>query len=313
MKLFRGCPDRISGWKVPLFETDLDTQPAWLRPLVVEGRLYGGNLSESLHPLVTHVIVEGQAAGSQFDALMSFSQQAERIPGGTVMLALEGDGFHGQRGRPWRAHAGNIHLSACFHPDRDAEEFGMGLTMVPALAVLQTLRKLHIDVPETGIKWVNDILVRGKKVSGVITSTVLQAGRVQTVVFGVGLNVETVPEVDASPLVPPPSCLNSCWETQLTWQNVAPVLIRSLASVYECLLEDGVDAIFREYSADSLVIGRNVHVYEDSPGDPRLLSGGIVTELNSDLSLQLKGSADPVRHGRLVFQNGSSGHPGGSN
>lgn len=302
MNLLCDCPGRISGWKVPLFETDLDAQPAWVRPLMGAGGLYAGVRLDSFHPRVTQVIVEEQAKGSQFDALMAFAQQAERIPDGTVMLALEGDGFHGQRGRPWRAHAGNIHLSACFHPDRDAEELGMGLTMVPAVAVLRALRELHLDVPETGIKWVNDILVRGKKVSGVISSAVLQAGRVQTVVFGVGLNVETVPEVEASPRVPAPSCLNRCWDTQLTWQQVAPVLIHSLCSAYQNLLEAGVETLFKEYHADSLVIGRNVQVYEDSLDEPRLLAEGRVTELNADLSLQCTGSADPVRHGRLMFQ-----------
>jgi BirA family biotin operon repressor/biotin-[acetyl-CoA-carboxylase] ligase len=304
MNLFCDCPGQISGWKFPLLETHLKTQPAWLRTLAGEGVRHGGAMSEPFHPQVTQVVVEGRADGSQFDALMRCSQQAEEIPDGTVMLALEGEGFHGQRGRPWRAHAGNLHLSACFHPDRDAGELGMGLTMVPAVAVLQTLRKLHIDVPETGIKWVNDILVRGKKVSGVISSTVLQAGRVQTVVFGVGLNVETVPEVDASPLVPPPSCLNRCWDTQIGWQDVAPVLIHSLASAYQCLLEDGVETLFRRYRDDSLVVGRNVQVYEDRPEESCLLAQGRVIELNSDLSLQLEDVADPVRHGRLVLQNG---------
>lgn len=301
MNLLCDCPGRISDWGVPFHEIELNTQPDWIRSLGCQSGLYAGVVPEAWHPLISHMIVEARAEASQFDALASYAQKPDGIPDGAVMLALEGSGFHGQRGRPWRAHAGNIHLSACFHPNRDASELGMGLTMVPAVAVLRTLRKFHRDVPETGIKWVNDILVRGKKVSGVISSTIFQAGRVQTVVFGIGLNVETVPDIEASSLMQRASCLNHCWETKLTWQDVVPVLISSLAAVYQCLMEDGLDAVYGEYVANSIVMGRPVKIYEDRLSDARLLAEGVITGLNRDLSLQLEGREEPIVHGRLVI------------
>jgi BirA family biotin operon repressor/biotin-[acetyl-CoA-carboxylase] ligase len=60
----------------------------------------------------------------------------------------------------------------------------------------ETLREV-IDLP-LAIKWPNDILVRGKKISGILTEMVMDADQVDYVVVGVGLNVNTRQE-DMSP------------------------------------------------------------------------------------------------------------------
>ncbi|MFR9189091.1 MAG: biotin--[acetyl-CoA-carboxylase] ligase [Anaerotruncus massiliensis (ex Togo et al. 2019)] len=48
---------------------------------------------------------------------------------------------------------------------------------------------------ETQVKWVNDVLVGGRKVCGILTEAVsdFESGRTESVIVGIGVNVKTPP------------------------------------------------------------------------------------------------------------------------
>ena len=48
-----------------------------------------------------------------------------------------------------------------------------------------------------GIKWVNDILIEGKKICGILTEAVsdIESGMVESIILGIGININ-VPETD---------------------------------------------------------------------------------------------------------------------
>jgi BirA family biotin operon repressor/biotin-[acetyl-CoA-carboxylase] ligase len=66
-----------------------------------------------------------------------------------------------------------------------------------ALAIASTLEEKYGLAPE--IKWPNDVLVRGRKVSGILAETVWLGSRTESVVLGIGLNVlaEAVPAAES--------------------------------------------------------------------------------------------------------------------
>ena len=99
-----------------------------------------------------------------------------------VVAAAQSDG-RGRYRRKWVSHHGNLYASfiyAC--PERDAR-----LSYSVALAVADTLFSFGV-VPT--IKWPNDILVDGKKISGILIE---YYGRF--VIVGIGINVATNPTV----------------------------------------------------------------------------------------------------------------------
>ena len=81
----------------------------------------------------------GRSPISQFDGLREMLQSGQAPPTPFASLAFTGDGFHGNRGRPWQALEGNLHLTALYSPNRPASELGVGLSMVPSLAVADAL------------------------------------------------------------------------------------------------------------------------------------------------------------------------------
>jgi len=81
------------------------------------------------------------------------------------------------------SHHGNLYASFIFNsPERDPR-----LSYAVAVAIAETLSSFGI---QPTIKWPNDILISGKKISGVLIE---YAGRF--VIVGIGINVHTNPTV----------------------------------------------------------------------------------------------------------------------
>ena len=89
----------------------------------------------------------------------------------------------GRYRRKWVSHHGNLYASFIF----DSLERDPRLSYAVAVAIAETLATFGIPV---SIKWPNDILVSGKKISGVLIE---YCGRF--VIVGIGINVHTNPTV----------------------------------------------------------------------------------------------------------------------
>ena len=59
--------------------------------------------------------------------------------------------------------------------------------LITAVALFRPLRKLTTLHPQ--IKWPNDILVNGKKVTGILTELQAESDRINSVIIGIGMNV----------------------------------------------------------------------------------------------------------------------------
>ena len=100
-----------------------------------------------------------------------------------VVTALTQSAGRGRYRRKWVSHHGNLYASFIFDsPERDPR-----LSYAVAVAIAETL--IIFGIHPT-IKWPNDILISGKKISGVLIE---YAGRF--VIVGIGINVHTNPTV----------------------------------------------------------------------------------------------------------------------
>jgi len=246
-----------------------------------------------------------EAGASQFDALRALLAAGFRPPGPLFTLAGAGRGFHGQRGRNWAAVPGNLHLCAALCPADLPAEHVLALTMLPAVAAVDALTGVGGGAAPAGIKWVNDIVLDGRKVGGVLTAAQTLDGRVGWAVLGIGLNVAVAPDVPPTPFVPAVGCLAS-YRSDLTLRAVQAALLRALAHRCRELEREGPAPLLAAYRAASVIIGREVSVWPeeadglDAFGRPR--ARGIVQAINGDLSLTLAGEPEPVRSGRLVIE-----------
>jgi BirA family biotin operon repressor/biotin-[acetyl-CoA-carboxylase] ligase len=109
---------------------------------------------------------------------------------GLAVLADEQTGGRGQHGRTWTCPAGSgVLLSVLLFPPPELRRPAV-LTAWAAVSVCETVREL--TGLQARIKWPNDVLIRGRKVCGIL----IEQGR--GTVAGIGLNVNQSAETFAA-------------------------------------------------------------------------------------------------------------------
>ena len=120
-------------------------------------------------------------AGSSNDIAKKMAETAEE---GTIVIVEQQTGGRGRLGRQWASPKGGIWFSTILKP-RIALAAASRLTLTFGLSVAKTLRQNGFDAK---IKWPNDVLVGGKKVSGILTEVEAEIDTVEYVVIGIGIN-----------------------------------------------------------------------------------------------------------------------------
>ena len=116
---------------------------------------------------------------------------------GTIVIAHRQDAGRGREGRTWASPPGGLYLSAVLRPS-------LPLALVPpmtlaiGIGLCDAVRSC--GAPAT-LKWPNDVLVGGKKLAGVLVEAQSRGGKLESVVVGIGVNLQATPEAVAATAV----------------------------------------------------------------------------------------------------------------
>jgi BirA family transcriptional regulator, biotin operon repressor / biotin---[acetyl-CoA-carboxylase] ligase len=112
---------------------------------------------------------------------------------GFVIWAWEQKAGRGRQGRVWHSPPGNLYASILLRPACDAR-YAAHYAFVAALALYDVVKAYAAEATVT-LKWPNDVLLGGKKISGVLLeSSIAPSGKLEWLVVGMGLNIEHYPE-----------------------------------------------------------------------------------------------------------------------
>jgi len=104
---------------------------------------------------------------------------------GTVIIAERQKNGKGRIDRKWISPKGGVWLSVIFKPKIKAAQATL-LPIVAALAVCDTINlKTKLN---SKIKWPNDIVIEGRKVSGTIVDISIEKENIDYAVIGIGIN-----------------------------------------------------------------------------------------------------------------------------
>jgi BirA family biotin operon repressor/biotin-[acetyl-CoA-carboxylase] ligase len=273
-----------------------------LADLLYEGKSYYES-SWNIETEWKHLFLAEFSPRSQYDLLIDLSRDRS-LPDGLLCLTGTSDKLHGFKNRPWTASPGNIHLSVHLVPAKAMEHFGVGFTILAAVSVVDAIDGLPGLEGRAGIKWVNDILIEGAKVCGVLAYTQTMKDVVSSAVLGIGLNVETTPSVEPTPYVPRVAALRdfALDLSTCTQAIVLEELIHTLDRNYRSYLNGGYKALIDRYRERSLVTGREVTVRSDDLStEAEVIASGRVSGLGENLELLIEGIDEPVSRGRLIL------------
>jgi len=107
---------------------------------------------------------------------------------GTVVWAERQHRGRGRRNAPWYGSpAKNLYCSVVLRPHFLDIEHQASLNMALSLGVREALEKLSQE--PVNIKWPNDIMLRDRKIAGLLIQNTVSEGKIRLSVCGVGVNV----------------------------------------------------------------------------------------------------------------------------
>ena len=192
---------------------------------------------------------------------------------GTVVVAEEQTAGRGRLGRSWYSEkTSGIYASVILRPPL-APAAAPVLTLVAGLAAHQALSSvtgLPVD-----IRWPNDILLRGKKLGGILTEMSAEMDRLHTVVIGIGLNINH--RAMPGELKDVATSLRIEGGRPYARVPVFVALLKELERYYRLLLADGSAAVTRRWAAASTFAeGKRVRVRTTS-GEYEATTAGLET------------------------------------
>ena len=109
---------------------------------------------------------------------------------GTVVIAERQDAGRGREGRPWASPSGGLYLSAVLRPQLALADVPP-MTLAIGIGVCDAVRALGAPAV---LKWPNDVLVDGRKLAGVLVEAQSQGAKLETVIVGIGVNLDITPD-----------------------------------------------------------------------------------------------------------------------
>jgi BirA family biotin operon repressor/biotin-[acetyl-CoA-carboxylase] ligase len=175
---------------------------------------------------------------------------------GEVFLAEAQTQGKGRMGRKWFSPKGkNIYLSLILKPEMPPQRVPL-LNLGASLALAYVLEKLGLE-PE--LKWPNDVLLRGKKVCGILSEAYAEADKVNFVVLGIGLNVNTKKEDFPEELRDSATSLLIETGKEFSRNHLVKEILQELEGVY-FLLKENPGEVLSKWCSYAKVEGKMVEV-----------------------------------------------------
>jgi len=171
-----------------------------------------------------------ECGAPEFDAVMADAQSAGR----------------GRLGRAWSSPPGTgLYASVILRPRAAPEKIPV-MTLLAGVAAAEAIRE--VSGLDAKIKWPNDILIKGKKVAGLLCEAHI-TGENAIVVAGLGVNVDTLPrDLPERPLYPATSLAA---ESGLRHEPVK-ILETWIRRLKDCMAKDLPDVLVRWSQLDAL-------------------------------------------------------------
>jgi BirA family biotin operon repressor/biotin-[acetyl-CoA-carboxylase] ligase len=205
---------------------------------------------------------------------------------GTVITTAHQSAGRGRRGRRWLDAPGESLLMSVILRPSISPAAAPQLSLVAAVAVVDALREACGVQGE--IRWPNDVLVEGRKVSGILPEAATDtAGRLAHVILGVGINVNQV--AFAAELGVEATSVRLATGRAHDIARLQSAVLDALGRRYARFLEGGLAALREVWLERAWSIGRRARAADGREGLAVDLAadGGLVLRLDGGGTLRI--------------------------
>jgi len=227
------------------------------RLVEVPDRLSASEVKRGIHTkTIGKEILIFDEVGSTNDIAMELG--AKGGEDGLVVVAESQSHGKGRLGRTWISPKGvNLYVSVLLRPEFSPHH-ASALTMMASVATATAISRVTGLVTE--IKWPNDILIGGKKVSGILTEMHAEGDRIHYVVIGVGVNVNMKREDFPDNLRMPAASLMEYAGRKIDRNELLRALLESMDSNLEMISRKGIVSIVPKWRRLCGTLNRRVKI-----------------------------------------------------
>jgi len=175
---------------------------------------------------------------------------------GTVVIADAQERGRGRMGRSWTSPPGvGVYLSVILRPAIQPHD-APSLTLLGAVAVAEAIEE--VTGLAAGVKWPNDLIVRGRKVGGILGEVAAEVSHLHYVVLGIGINVNQTEASFEGELRHTATSLRIESGRLVDRTAMIRSLCESLDRWYNCFLSEGPAPIIERLRQRCLTLGQRV-------------------------------------------------------
>ena len=205
-------------------------------------------------------------------------------PDFTVVVAGRQTRGRGRLRRQWLSDDGGLYFTMVLRPDIPVL-LSSRVNFLASLTLARVLRELfQIDA---AVKWPNDILVDGHKISGMLSELEAETDRVLFISIGMGINVNN----DPSGVEPGASSLKKITGREISKKML---LARFLSEFEECIKRADFENVISEWKRYTVTLNRRVKIVTHKE-----VSEGLAVDVEQDGALILE-LADGTRK-KIVY------------
>ncbi|HIG82312.1 MAG TPA: biotin--[acetyl-CoA-carboxylase] ligase [Verrucomicrobiales bacterium] len=207
-------------------------------------------------------LATGQVIGNVIRVLpqtTSTNDEASRAaledhPEGLVIFAESQSAGRGRMGRRWSSPAGRgLWFSVLLRPSLAPSECTQ-LTAASANALVRAIQSTTGITPE--IKWPNDLLIKGKKIAGILTEMSAELEHVRSVVLGIGIDVNQTASEFPADIRNIATSLKLATGKSLSRADLAEAVLHELDREYARILAGDFAAVAEEWAGYCTTLGK---------------------------------------------------------
>lgn len=182
-----------------------------------------------------------------YEILTSTNSQAwqlrqQNIKPPFIVIAKQQTAGKGQRGNIWRSPLGGLYLSMVLELNLSVKYISH-LTLFTVYGIVIELKKFDIPVE---IKWLNDLILEGKKLGGILCETKSDETTIKEIVIGVGINYQ-------NKIVNNSISLNNYYQKNdnikiKSLDNLAEIVILGILNGYQKYHDLGINFVVDNYN-----------------------------------------------------------------
>ena len=185
------------------------------------------------------------------------SLKKEKIAEGTIIIAEKQVGGKGRLGREWFSPPGGIWLSIILYPQL-SPSYIPRITLMTAVAVVKTIEK--VSRIKARIKWPNDILIKGKKLCGILTEMNAELDLINWVVVGIGVNANINQEEFPEDIRDNSISLKEVLGKEISRVKLIQIFLKEFEKYYEKLKRKEFPSILEEWKLYSHTLGKKIKI-----------------------------------------------------